>query len=56
MSSNIESAMPSARERAKMARRRQLKDKLANLTIGFGGVFVIVAIALIFFYLLLPFC
>lgn len=52
MSSNIESAMPSARERAKMARRRQLKDKLANLTIGFGGVFVIVAIALIFFYLL----
>ena len=35
-----------------MARRRRIKDRLANITIGFGGVFVIVAIALIFFYLL----
>jgi phosphate transport system permease protein len=52
MSHNIESVMPSAREMAKMARRRQIKDRLANITIGFGGVFVIVAIALIFFYLL----
>lgn len=52
MPQNIESAMPSASERARMARRRQIKDRLANITIGFGGVFVIVAIALIFFYLL----
>jgi phosphate transport system permease protein len=52
MSQNIESVMPSAAERAKMARRRRIKDGLANITIGFGGVFVIVAIALIFFYLL----
>lgn len=33
-------------------RKRQLKDRLANFTIGLGGVSVIVAIALIFFYLL----
>lgn len=36
---------------ARRARVRQLKDRLANLVIGFGGVFVIGAIALIFFYL-----
>lgn len=35
-----------------MQRRRQLKDRLANATIALGGVSVIVAIALIFFYLL----
>lgn len=52
MPQNIESAMPSAQEMATMARRRRIKDHLANITIGFGGVFVIVAIALIFFYLL----
>lgn len=52
MSQNIESVMPSADEMAAMARRRRIKDRLANITIGFGGVFVIVAIALIFFYLL----
>ncbi|MFZ5561617.1 MAG: ABC transporter permease subunit [Pseudomonadota bacterium] len=37
---------------ARRARARRLKDRLANFVIGFGGVFVIVAIALIFFYLL----
>lgn len=52
MPQNIESAMPSAEEMAVMARRRRIKDRLANITIGFGGVFVIAAIAVIFFYLL----
>ncbi|MCC2636950.1 MAG: transporter permease subunit [Moraxellaceae bacterium] len=37
---------------ARRARVRRIKDKLANLVIGLGGVFVIGAIALIFFYLL----
>lgn len=36
---------------ASMRRKREFKDKLANLTIGLGGVGVIGAIALIFFYL-----
>jgi phosphate transport system permease protein len=35
-----------------LERRRMFKDKLANVTIVAGGMFVIVAIALIFFYLL----
>lgn len=34
-----------------MRRKREIKDRLANLTIGLGGVGVIGAIALIFFYL-----
>jgi phosphate transport system permease protein len=33
-------------------RRRRIKDKIANVTIGFGGVFVVLAITLIFVYLL----
>lgn len=37
---------------AGMRRKREIKDRLANLTIGLGGVGVIAAIALIFFYLL----
>lgn len=37
---------------ARLDRRRRLKDRFANVTIAFGGVFIIVAIALIFFYLL----
>jgi phosphate transport system permease protein len=37
---------------ARLDRRRRLKDRFANITIAFGGVFIIVAIALIFFYLL----
>jgi len=37
---------------AGLERRRQLKDRLANIIIVAGGMFVIVAIALIFFYLL----
>ncbi|HEX6591169.1 MAG TPA: ABC transporter permease subunit [Moraxellaceae bacterium] len=45
-------ANAAAEELEKRARRRQIKDKLANLMIGAGGMFVIVAIALIFFYLL----
>ena len=36
---------------AGMRRKRQFKDRLANLTIGLGGVGVIAAICLIFFYL-----
>lgn len=52
MSQAPESLMPGAKELATLARRRRIKDRIANITIGFGGVFVIVAIALIFFYLL----
>ncbi len=37
---------------ASLDRRRRIKDRFANVTIAFGGVFVIAAIALIFFYLL----
>ena len=37
---------------ARLDRRRRIKDRFANVTIAFGGVFIIVAIALIFFYLL----
>jgi phosphate transport system permease protein len=37
---------------AGLERRRQLKDRLANIVIVAGGMFVIVAIALIFFYLM----
>ncbi len=37
---------------AALDRRRRIKDKIANVTIAFGGIFVVVAIALIFFYLL----
>lgn len=37
---------------AALDRRRRIKDKLANVTIGFGGVFVVLAITLIFVYLL----
>jgi len=37
---------------AALDRRRRLKDKIANVTIGFGGVFVVLAITLIFVYLL----
>lgn len=37
---------------ASLDRRRRIKDRVANLTIAFGGLFVIAAIALIFFYLL----
>ncbi len=36
----------------RMQRQRQIKDKVVNFTIGLGGVSVIVAIALIFFYLM----
>lgn len=35
-----------------MQRQRRFKDKLANITIGMGGVTVILSILLIFFYLL----
>jgi phosphate transport system permease protein len=37
---------------AALDRRRSIKDKIANVTIGFGGIFVVMAIALIFVYLL----
>ena len=37
---------------AALDRRRSIKDKIANVTIGLGGVFVVLAIALIFVYLL----
>ncbi len=39
-------------ELVRRARQRKIKDKLADLLIGAGGMFVILAIALIFFYLL----
>ena len=42
----------SAKQSASMRRKREIKDRLANLTIGLGGVGVIGAITLIFFYLL----
>ncbi|MCB1657275.1 MAG: hypothetical protein KDI39_03530, partial [Pseudomonadales bacterium] len=37
---------------AALDRRRRIKDKIANVTIGFGGIFVVLAITLIFVYLL----
>lgn len=37
---------------AALDRRRQIKDKIANGVIASGGIFVVAAIALIFFYLL----
>ena len=37
---------------AALDRRRSIKDKITNVTIGFGGIFVVLAIALIFVYLL----
>ncbi len=46
------SPLPSAAVMAGLDRRRRWRDALANLVIGFGGVFVIVAITLIFFYLM----
>ncbi|MDI1301518.1 MAG: ABC transporter permease subunit [bacterium] len=52
MPHNIDSIMPDADELASLARRRRFKDKLANITVAFGGMFVIVAIAVIFFYLM----
>jgi len=39
-------------ETTKSHRKRMLKDKLASYVVGFGGVSVIFAIALIFFYFL----
>ncbi|MDF2446792.1 MAG: phosphate transporter permease [Moraxellaceae bacterium] len=52
MQPNVETETAAKDTLARRARVRQIKDKLANLVIGFGGVFVIGAIALIFFYLL----
>lgn len=52
MPQHRDSIMPDAIELASLARRRRLKDRIANFTIGFGGLFVIVAIVVIFFYLL----
>lgn len=51
MPQEINSIMPNAAELAALARRRRFKDRLANITVAFGGMFVIVAIAVIFFYL-----
>lgn len=48
----VANAASSAAAAARRQRQRQIKDRLANLTIGLGGVSVILAIALIFFYLL----
>ena len=42
----------STQNRLLMQRQRRFKDKLANITIGMGGVTVILSILLIFFYLL----
>lgn len=42
---------PVSHNTAAMKRRRQIKDKIANFTIGLGGVSVILSIVLIFFYL-----
>lgn len=44
--------LPPPEMHGRRARWRQWKDRLANLAIGGGGLFVIFAIALIFFYLL----
>lgn len=52
MPQEINSIMPNAAELATLARRRRFKDRLANITVAFGGMFVIVAIAVIFFYLM----
>lgn len=42
---------PVSDNRASMQRRRQFKDKVANIVIAFGGIAVISSIVLIFFYL-----
>jgi phosphate transport system permease protein len=53
MTNDTSATTPAAKDTlARRARVRRLKDRLANFVIGFGGIFVIVAIALIFFYLL----
>lgn len=45
-------ASATTQNRLLMQRKRRFKDKLANFTIGMGGVTVILSIVLIFFYLL----
>ncbi len=44
--------LPPADELDRRARRRHLRDRFADAAIGGGGMFVILAITLIFFYLL----
>ncbi len=50
--SSIDSVLPPEEELNKLARRRRFKDRLVNSAIGGGGFVVLIAIALIFFYLL----
>ncbi|MDQ8037479.1 MAG: ABC transporter permease subunit [Pedobacter sp.] len=48
----LDSVLPPAEQLDKLARRRRFKDQLVNAAIGSGGLFVLLAITLIFFYLL----
>ncbi len=50
--STLDSVLPPAEQLDKLARRRRFKDRLVNTAIGGGGLFVLLAITLIFFYLL----
>lgn len=50
--STLDSVLPPAEQLEKLARRRRFKDRLVNAAIGGGGLFVLLAITLIFFYLL----
>lgn len=52
MSHITDNVLPSAEKIDKLARRRRLKDRLVNGAIGGGGMFVLLAITVIFFYLL----
>ncbi|MFN3585895.1 MAG: ABC transporter permease subunit [Moraxellaceae bacterium] len=52
MSATTDNALLDADQMHSLARRRRLKDRLVNSAIGGGGMFVLLAIALIFFYLL----
>ncbi|MGH8493178.1 MAG: ABC transporter permease subunit [Moraxellaceae bacterium] len=52
MQPTLDSVLPPAEQLEKLARRRRFKDRLVNGAIGGGGLFVLLAITLIFFYLL----
>lgn len=52
MSHPTDNVLPAAKQIDKLARRRRFKDRLVNGAIGGGGMFVLLAITVIFFYLL----
>lgn len=52
MSASTDNVLPAEDQLDKLARRRRFKDRLVNGAIGGGGMFVLLAITVIFFYLL----